>query len=234
MGTPLDNPVWHALTGRHARFAVGRGQARHYYLREMAPFSGIADASPAAYADLAVDLPPQTEARLFRPADEPAPPGWETVSARPIVQMIYDGRRLPPPNISDAKIVMLGPTDVSEMLALADAAKPGPFGSGTIDLGTYVGVRQARTGQLIAMGGERFRIDGYVELSAIAVHPDARGRGLGKAITNHLAHAAITRSETPFLHVFPDNPALALYDRLGFCERARLWVLWRRPVSRWC
>jgi ribosomal protein S18 acetylase RimI-like enzyme len=233
MGTPLDNPVWHALTGPHARFAVGRGQARRYP-REVTPFSGIADASSPAYADLAVDLPPKTEARLFRPADEPAPPGWETVSARPIVQMIYDRRRLPPPNSPDANIVMLGRPDVPEMLALVDAAKPGPFGSGTIELGTYVGVRHARTGQLIAMGGERFRIDGYVELSAIAVHPDARGRGLGKAITNHLAHAAITRSEIPFLHVFPENPAIALYNRLGFCERARLWVLWRRPVCRGC
>jgi predicted GNAT family acetyltransferase len=145
--------------------------------------------------------------------------------------MIYDGRRLPPPNTPAANIVMLGSTDVPEMLALADAAKPGPFGSGTIDLGTYVGVRHAGTGQLIAMAGERLRIDEYVELSAIAVHPDARGRGLGRAITNHLAHAAITRSETPFLHVFPDNPAFALYNRLGFCERARLWVLWRRPAA---
>jgi ribosomal protein S18 acetylase RimI-like enzyme len=233
MGTPLDNPVWHALMGLHARFAVGRGRARHY-LREVAPFSGIADASPAAYADLAVDLPPQTEARLFRPADERAPPGWETVSGRPIVQMIYDGRRLPPPDDLDAEIIVLGPTDVPEILTLVDAAKPGPFGSGTIALGNYVGVRHARTGQLIAMGGERFRIDGYVELSAIAVHPDARGRGLGKAITNHLAHAAITRSETPFLHVFPDNPALDLYTRLGFRDRAHLWVLWRRPASRSC
>ncbi len=230
MGTPLDNPVWYALTGLHARFAVGRGQARHY-LREMAPFSAIADASPAAYADLAVGLPPQTEARLFRPADEPAPPDWETVSARPIVQMIHDGRDLPPPNDLDKKITPLGTTDVPELLALVDVAKPGPFGSRTVELGTYVGVRHARTGQLIAMGGERFRIDGHVELSAIAVHPDARGSGLGKAITNHLARSAITRSEAPFLHVFPDNPALDLYTRLGFRERARLWVLWHRPVA---
>jgi hypothetical protein len=130
---------------------VGRGQARHYR-REVAPFSGIADASPAAYADLAVDLPPQAEARLFRPAADPPPPGWETVSARPIVQMIYDVRRLPPPITPDAKIVLLGRTDVAEMLALVDAAKPGPFGWGTINLGTYVGVRHPRTGQLIAMG----------------------------------------------------------------------------------
>jgi hypothetical protein len=59
--------------------SMGRGQARHY-LREVAQFSGIADASPAAYADLAVELPPQTEVRLFRPADEAAPPGWETAA----------------------------------------------------------------------------------------------------------------------------------------------------------
>ena len=229
MRTPLDNPVWHALTGPHARLAVGRGQARHYP-RDVAPFSGIADATPAAYADLAFNLPPQTEARLFRPADEPAPAGWESVSARGIVQMIYDGRDLPAPNDLEAKIATLGPSDVPEMLALVDLAKPGPFGSRTIELGTYVGIRDARTGQLIAMGGERFRIDGYVELSAIAVHANARGGGLGKAITNHLARAVITRGETPFLHVFPDNPALGLYSRLGFRERARLWVLWRRPV----
>jgi ribosomal protein S18 acetylase RimI-like enzyme len=70
----------------------------------------------------------------------------------------------------------------------------------------------------------------HVELSAIAVHPNARGQGLGTMITARLARAAITPGETPFLHVFPDNPALALYNRLGFRERARLWVLWCRPV----
>jgi ribosomal protein S18 acetylase RimI-like enzyme len=233
MITPLDNPVWHALTGPQARLAVGRGQARHYP-RDVAPFSGIADATPAAYADLALDLPPHTEARLFRPTEEPAPAGWETVSARPIVQMMYDGRDLPPPDDLDAKISPLGRTDVPEMLALVDVAKPGPFGPRTIELGTYFGVRHAQTGQLIAMGGERFHIDGHIELSAIAVHPNSRGWGLGKAITNQLVRAAITRDESPFLHVFPDNPALDLYTRLGFRDRARLWVLWRRPVSCGC
>jgi len=34
----------------------------------------------------------------------------------------------------------------------------------------------------------------------------------------------------PFLHVFPENPAAALYRRLGFRERTRLWVIWRRVM----
>jgi len=32
----------------------------------------------------------------------------------------------------------------------------------------------------------------------------------------------------PFLHVYPDNPAGALYAKLGFRERARPWVTRRR------
>jgi predicted GNAT family acetyltransferase len=68
-------------------------------------------------------------------------------------------------------------------------------------------------------------------MSAICVHPDERGRRLGVALTLHLARAIWARGEVPFLHVFSDNPAAALYARLGFRERAVLWVLWRRPVT---
>jgi len=230
MRHPLDNPVWHALTGPHADLALGRGGARHYP-RDMAPFSALEDATPAAYADLAAGLPPGLEARLFRPAEEPAPPGWEVLSARPILQMVANASGLVAILPAGARVVPLKPADAAEMLALAEAAKPGPFGPRTPELGRYAGVRGA-DGQLLAMAGERFRLPGHVELSAICAHPNARGQGFGAALTLHLAHAALGRGELPFLHVFPDNPAAALYARLGFRERARLWVLWHRPVPR--
>jgi hypothetical protein len=35
----LDNTVWHALPGPHARLAIGRGAARRY-LPDIAPFEG--------------------------------------------------------------------------------------------------------------------------------------------------------------------------------------------------
>ena len=152
---------------------------------------------------------------------------------------------------AETEIVPLGPADVSEMVALLETAKPGPFASRTIELGTYVGVREGGAGRLIAMGKQRFQLDHHVELSAIAVHPEARGQGLGSAITAYLrrdkqgerpsshpdrrataylARAVVARGRMPFLHVYPDNPAMALYARLGFRERARLWVLRRLPV----
>ena len=225
MSCPLDNPVWHALTGPHASLALGGGLARHYP-RDIAPFSAIAEDTAAAHRDLTVDLPPGPFAPLFRPANEPAPPGWENADVRPIIQMIAE--EVAPLRLGAyGAPVPLGAADSTDMLGLVGLAKPGPFAQRTHVLGGYAGYRDG--GQLLAMGGHRMRLPGYVELSAICVHPTARGMGLGAAVVSYLAQRVLLRAEIPFLHVFPDNPAADLYRRLGFRERARLWVIWRRP-----
>ena len=225
----LDNPVWHALVGPQAALAIGDGKARHYP-RAMAPFSAINEAAPDAYADLAIELPSGLEARLFRPSEEQAPSGWSVVSARPILQMIAESGGSLGVHPAESRLMALDLADAADMLALAEVAKPGPFSDRTPELGHYAGVR-ATSGRLLAMAGERFRLTGYVELSGICVAPDARGQGLGAALTLHLARAALARGEAPFLHVFPDNPAAALYARLGFRLRRKLWVLWHRPIA---
>lgn len=229
-GDPLDNVVWTALTTAHASIALGRGLARHYP-RDMVPFSAVAEPSARAYADLAESLEPGLEARLIRPREEPSPPGWETLSARPIVQMIADkSGRSSGKTGAGIPIEPLTIDDAGEMLALAEAAKPGPFSTRTVLLGGYIGIREPASGRLLAMAGERFRLPAHVELSVICVRPEARGRGFGRILTGRLVERALARGEVPFLHVFPDNPAAALYARWGFRERARLWVIWRRPA----
>jgi ribosomal protein S18 acetylase RimI-like enzyme len=228
---PLDNVVWSALTSVHASIAIGEGLARHYP-RDMAPFSAVAEPSARAYADLREHLPPGLEVRLFRPCEEADPAGWKTLSVRPIIQMIADDRDVAQPNTpSGSAVERLAPGDVDDMLTLAKIAEPGPVGARTVSLGRYVGVRDQSSGRLIAMAGERFRLPGYGELSAISVHPEARGCGLGRAVTEHLMRAVFDRGDVPFLHVFPDNPAALLYKKLGFRERVRLYVIWRRPVA---
>ena len=219
---PLDNPVWYALTGPHRAHAVVHGLAAHYP-RDMAPFSAIEHASAVAYSDLAVDLAPGTEARLFRPAEEPLPDGWEQLDSFPMLQMVADKA----PDPVEHAVETLSNADIPAMLALVAAAKPGPFGLRTIALGRYLGVKQA--GCLVAMAGERLRLPGHVELSAIAVHPDARGSGLGARLTRALMSGVFAKGEVPFLHVRPENGAVALYERLGFRTRRELRVVWRRP-----
>lgn len=219
----LDNPVWHALIGPHRAFALGRGAARHYP-RDMAPFSAIGEPSGRAYADLAADLPVNTEARLFRPQPEPLPDGWQEVDRFPMLQMVATGMS----GAGDGAVSMLSQADAAAMMDLVALAKPGPFGPRTPLLGRYLGIWEGN--RLVAMAGERLRVPGHVELSAICVHPEARGRGHAAVLTLRLMQLAFEGGEVPFLHVRPDNEtAVALYRRLGFETRRELVVLWRRP-----
>lgn len=223
----LDNVVWHALTGPHRSLAIGQGQARHYP-RDVAPFSAIAAPTPQAYAALAADLPSGTEARLFRPAAEALPAGWAETGVFPMLQMVAE--RAPGESDCGRQPVRLGPADVPHMLELAAISQPGPFAARTVELGAYLGVRHE--GELVAMAGERMRVPGYVELSAICSHPAARGHGYATLLTRALMRAAFDRGEVPFLHVRPDNArAVALYEALGFALRRALVVLWRRPMA---
>ncbi len=219
----LDNPVWHALSGPHAAHALGRGRARHYP-RDIAPFSAIAEAGESAYRDLAADLLAGTEARLFGPSHEPAPPGWTELDRFPMLQMVSTRQ----PAVGAGAVSLLSGSDIDAMLALVAATAPGPFGRRTPLLGRYLGIRDG--GRLVAMAGERLRVPGHVELSAICVHPDARGRGYAALLTSRLASLAHEAGEVPFLHVRPDNTAaVGLYRRLGFKVRRELTVVWRRP-----
>jgi ribosomal protein S18 acetylase RimI-like enzyme len=224
-GHVLDNPAWAALTGPHAHLAIGHGMARHYP-RDIVPFSAIAQATPQAYRDLALDLPLGAEARLHRLVEEPLPADWEKLGSAPLLQMIAD--EAPALVASPASITRLGEADLGAMLELMAATNPGRFGRRSPILGTYLGIREGD--RLVAMAGERMRVAGYVELSAISTSPQARRRGYAACLTAELMRLAFERGEQPILHVPASNAgAIALYRRLGFRVRRTLVSLRCRP-----
>jgi predicted GNAT family acetyltransferase len=121
------------------------------------------------------------------------------------------------------EMVVLGPDDVPAMMELAEVTKPGPFTSRTHELGVFLGVRVGN--QLAAMAGERMKLDGYSEITAVCTHPSYRGRGYAQALLGAVSRIIVARGETPFLHVFSDNgPAIALYHRMGLNTRRRLYA----------
>lgn len=208
----LDRPMWSALTGPHAHYAVGSGGARRYQA-DISVLAGLRDESDAALEDLAALVPETGHIMVAQTWEARCPPGARIVVARTAFQMVSDGTS--DTFAHDHAIIPLTESDWPEMLALATATQPGPFVSRTPVLGGFWGVR--KDGRLIAMAGERMRQGRYAELSAICTDPDFRGLGLGKALTVHVRNQIIARGELPYLHAYTTNAAaLKLYERLGF------------------
>jgi len=171
------------------------------------------------YASLAGLVGPGGTVGLF--LDEPyaARPGWSFVVGAPLLQMVADNGIARPagPDVR-ADIVDLGPQDSPEMIELTALTKPGPFGSRTHELGTYLGIRIE--GKLVAMSGERLKVPGHTEVSAVCTHPEYTGKGYAGILMTEGMKRIRDRGETPFLHVRQDNVrAVEIYKRLGFRVR---------------
>jgi ribosomal protein S18 acetylase RimI-like enzyme len=201
------------LTGPHAHFAERRGDVLRYPA-DVTPFLGMPSSTPTPqdWADAAVLVGPGGLVPLAG-LDAPPPDGWPVTWQVAGVQLVDDGVVGAP----DAEAVRLTADDVPEMLALVERTRPGPFLPRTIDLGTYLGVRDG--GVLVAMAGERLHPPGWTEISAVCTDPAARGRGLATRLVRALVHGIRERGEQPFLHAAADNPAVALYESLGFRHR---------------
>ncbi|VTU20838.1 GNAT family N-acetyltransferase [Variovorax sp. PBL-E5] len=227
---PLDNVIWSALTHRHqAALALGDGAARRYPA-EFAPFGAMVDASAAGFRALAGLLTPGEQVALVTAGDVAPTAEFEILLQKPIVQMVQS--KPSGDQAADPRMAPLGPDDATDMRALAELTKPGPFSSRTQELGAFLGVRE--NGRLVAMAGERMHLDGNAEVSAVCTHPDVRGRGLARALVTAVSARIAARGEIPFLHAFKDNDsAIALYASLGFDLRAtlRLTVLRRQPAA---
>ena len=215
----LDRPIWSALTQNQAGFAQVAGPARRYP-EDMARFAATEDLSPASIAALAPLFPPQGALALFEATDVTPPrlnPGLDVLRRATVLQMVAGDTPVAP----GPAFTPLGEADVADMLELVARTNPGPFAAGTHRLGRYLGLRQA--GKLVAMAGERMRLAGFTEISAVCTAPELRGQGLGARAVAALVALIRAEGAVPFLHVFADNaPAIALYEKLGFTLRREL------------
>ena len=214
MSHVLDRPVWHALTSRQAHLAEG-GPLALRYPPSIVPFAAARDESDEAIAALGALAAPGETMALFEPGDIVVPPGFTTVVAAPIVQMMLVRE---PTEMPDARIEALGPGDAAAMVELATVAKPGPFTLRAQALGPFFGIRI--DGRLAAMAGERMKQEGFEEVSGICSHPDFRGMGLARIVTVFVTRRTLARGVTPHLHAFESNtPAIRLYESIGFAVR---------------
>jgi predicted GNAT family acetyltransferase len=182
------------------------------------------------YAALAELLQAQETAGLFLDVPYEDRPGWNLIDRDPLLQMVWEDGGATRASQGDAEFFELSAAQSPEMIALAELTKPGPFNRRTHEMGTYLGIR--REGKLVAMTGERLKVPGFTEVSAVCTHPDYLGKGYARILMTEVMRRIGERGETPFLHVRENNlRAIELYRRLGFSKRRRVYLAVLRKES---
>lgn len=211
--TLLENPIWSSLTTAHARFSDGDERAR-CFISDIGPLAATRDQQLESYESLQRLLPSGSVVGMFLDEAGSFKGNWQLEREVPAQQMVWAAET---PVDSELAFETLGPSDVDAMLVLTSLTNPGPFGPCTHQLGNYIGVRE--NGKLIAMAGERLRMPGLTEVSAVCTHPEHRGRGYARELVSILVRQILQRDETPFLHVATANRgAIRVYESLGFMK----------------
>ena len=214
----LDNPVWQALTGPQRHFGIGDGRARRYQ-PDISPIAALenplATESWAALADI---VKVGETIGLFGTRSESVPDGWETEWRYPFLQMICTQGSFRAPISGTTASVMreLDLSDGAAMVALAGLIQPGALEARTVTIGRYLGIFD-RNASLIAMAGERIRLDGFTEIGSVCTQPEHRRKGYANALVASLTKQIVERGDTAFLHVKDVNSdAARVYEKLGF------------------
>src|SRR5579863_2582502 len=216
---PLDNVIWKALTTRQAEFAESFAEARRF-VPEVTSLAGFREPTAEGYESLKGLLGGRGTIALFLEEPYQARAGWELAGNGAVLQMVCENGNGLAASVNDdgPEMVELCGADSAEMIQLTALTKPGPFNRRTHELGTYLGIR--RGGKLVAMAGERLKVPGYTEVSAVCTHPEHTGKGYARVLMTEIMRGIRERGETPFLHVRGDNTrAIDLYKLLGFRER---------------
>lgn len=215
----LHNPVWHSLSDKHQAYAIEYNGIKFYH-PNYCPFGGwIAGAVTVDGLDRYADLVHS----FYIVGDKPNHSNKvKCVNELVCHQMILDK----PLDIRvDETITTLDENHSDELFALVNKVQPGYFRRETSQLGSYFGI--FKDGMLVAVTGERMKMDSYTEISAVVTHPSYTGRGYARQLITHTAHKISSEYNIPYLHVSESNThAIALYEKLGFTLVRKL-SLWK-------
>ena len=211
----LDNPSWYSLNETHQSFAIGNHEIKFYH-PDICPFGGINSKKP----DLIGFLKSNPQLKEFFIIGKRPPTNADVIIEKELVclQMTCSS----PIKIEFTEnIIHLNKEHQQELVALVNLVQPGYFKADTSSMGDYYGIFKDDT--LIAVTGERMKMFGFTEISAVVTHPDFTGRGFAKQLVAHTVNKTFEQNITPYLHVAETNTgAIKLYEKLGFGTRRKI------------
>ena len=97
-------------------------------------------------------------------------------------------------------------------------------------MGDYFGIFKNDT--LVAVTGERMKMNGFTEISAVVTHPAFTGKGFAKQLIAHTVNKNFEQTIVPYLHVAETNSgAIQLYEKLGLVTRRKISFWMMRRIS---
>ncbi|MEO8535796.1 MAG: GNAT family N-acetyltransferase [Flavobacterium sp.] len=216
--TKLDNPVWNSLSETHKKFAVDYGKTK-FYNPDYCPFGGFTESGNTKDAADRYSL--LTE-NFFIVGEKPEISNALKITRELICLQMIIYKKI---ELSiDLEITELTDQHNEALCELVNLVQPGYFKNKTPLLGNYFGI--FKDGQLVAVTGERMKMDDFTEVSAIVTHPDHTGKGYAKQLITHVVNTIFDENKIPFLHVVESNiRAIKLYEKLGFITRRKI-SLW--------
>lgn len=220
----LDNPVWNSLSEEHEKFCIDYNGVK-FYNPDYCPFGGFinleeTEKATGAYAALSENF--------FVVGEKPKISSSLKIAKELVcLQMIiHEKIQLK----IDNEIIKLTDDYKHELLDLVNLVQPGYFKPKTTSLGNYYGIFVDQ--KLVAVAGERMKMNDFTEVSAIITHPDYTGKGYAKQLTAYVVNQMFTENKTPFLHVVESNiGAIKLYEKLGFVTRRKM-SFWNITIRR--
>jgi len=215
----LDNPIWYSLEELQKEYAIDYGTAR-FYDPAYCSFGGFVDYHNL---ELHIDKYAELTNSFFIVGDEPIYSDQICIEE----DLVCDQFILDEPvdvNYTEDIVALDDDFHKSNLFDLILEVFPGFFMKRTADLGRYFGIY--KNNRLVAVTGERLRMNGYTEVSAVVTHPDYARKGYAQQLVAYTSNVIFQDNCYPYLHTASGNyKAIGVYRKLGF----RL----RRKISFW-
>lgn len=211
----LDNPVWNSLSETHQEFAIDYNGTK-FYNPDYCAFGGFTELETTLEATNQYSALGEN---FFVVGEKPEiADSLKIVKELVCLQMIlHEKIELP----IEAEIIQLTENHNEELCSLVNLVQPGYFKNKTPLLGDYFGI--FKDNQLIAITGERLKMNDFTEVSAIITHPDHTGKGYAKQLIAYVVNRIFDQNKIPYLHVVENNiGAIKLYEKLGFETRRKI------------
>jgi ribosomal protein S18 acetylase RimI-like enzyme len=207
----LENPVWYSLNETHKKFLI-EFDGVQFYQPDVNRFGAFFDETKTSKALIEYS---KIADKFFLVSENQVP----------IIDTDYlflekkiNGCQMVLENLIDIEIteniVLLSDKYIDEIYDLIWLVMPGYYQKRGFEMGKYYGI--FKEDKLVSITGQRMQTDDFIEISGVVTHPNYTKKGYAKQLVAHTTKEILKESKLPILHTNKGNPAILLYEKLGY------------------